>query len=384
MTAAALPSGVDRDGFAILGRCAYLHSAVKGALHDDVRRALADYLDDWDRLGASWEPWLEAIEDCRAAFAELVGAAPADVFAAGSVSATLTAVLSALDLTERREILVFAEDFPTIVDVARSARERGATLRVLSAPEDGAQLLQLVEQAASERTCAVLVQWIHHVARYELDLAAFAERCHRAGALAIVDGYHGVGALAVDAPATGIDVLACGAMKYLLGGAGGLALAYCAPALSAAARPLVSGWLGSTDPFARDRLGLVPPAGARRFEAGLNSVADAFMLRAGLAHVTSWPATAASEHVRAQTAWLAGAVSELLGNRVRVAGPALAFSVADAPALVRELATRDVIAGSWGPWIRLSIHAYTTDDDVRAAASALRAIGASPALRPPG
>jgi selenocysteine lyase/cysteine desulfurase len=378
----SLPAAVDRTGFAILGECTYLNSAVKGALHADVRTAASEYLDDWDRAGAPWDLWLSAVEDCRAHFARLVGVSAADVFVSGSVSVALASVVTALDLRTRPELLIFDDDFPTLGDVALGARRVGAEVRVMPAPDTGDDLVAAVEREATGRAAAVVAQWIHHAGRYELDLEAFATACHRAGAYAVVDGYHGIGAIDVRAGASGVDVLTSGAMKYLLGSAGGLALAYCSPELVAAARPIVGGWLGSADPFARDRGQLPPPATARKFETGLTAIADAFMLRAALTRITRWRMRDVEGHVRALAAVLEDELRPVVDEPscLRSSGPLVALRARDAPRLVSQLASHDVVVGSWQDWVRFSLHGYNDGDDVERAARALAAIRDSTAL----
>lgn len=369
-------AAVDRTGFEILERCAYLNSAVKGALHQNVRASLEEYLDEWDRLGAPWDSWLQALEDCRAEYAALVGVDAQHVFATGSVSTGLASLLTSLDYTTRDEVVVVADDFPTIFDVVQGSERLGARVRTVRSPTGSEDLLELLAHAVNEKTRAVVVQWVHHVGRYVLDLDAFAGVCHARGALAVVDGYHGVGVLPLDLSRTKVDVLICGAMKYLLAGAGGLALAYCSPDVSVGARPLLAGWLGSADPFGRDRSTAGPGIGARRFEAGLNSVADAFMLRASLGLVSSWDMRSVAEHACHLADELGSTLIDLGAAEVRIAGPSVAARVPDVERTVAGLESRGVVAGSWGPWIRFSCHGYNNGADIAAAADGFRKVQA--------
>lgn len=79
-----------------------------------------------------------------------------------------------------------------------------------------------------------------------LPLRALADLCHRHGAELFVDAIQAVGGLPVDVTATGVDYLAAGAHKWLMGieGAGFL---YIAPTRVAALRPVVASWLSHED-----------------------------------------------------------------------------------------------------------------------------------------
>ncbi len=87
-----------RERFPIFEHTTYVNSCSQGALSIDVREAYGAYLDGWDAHGAEWEHWVERAEAARAAFAQLVGAAPDEVAVTTSVSQGVSGVVSALPL----------------------------------------------------------------------------------------------------------------------------------------------------------------------------------------------------------------------------------------------------------------------------------------------
>src|SRR5262249_23746453 len=81
-----------------------------------------------------------------------------------------------------------------------------------------------------------------------MPVEAMAALCHAAGAEIFVDAVQCCGAVPLDAGAAGIDYLASGSHKWLMGleGAGFL---YVSPDRVDALRPNVAGWLSHEDPL---------------------------------------------------------------------------------------------------------------------------------------
>ncbi|MGW1061826.1 aminotransferase class V-fold PLP-dependent enzyme [Micromonospora rubida] len=361
----ALP---DRARFPILARRSYLNSAAKGALCVAVRDAALDSLDQWDHEGAPWDVWLGEIERTREQFAALVGAHQEQVFVTGSVSAAFTALLAGLDYRDRPDLLLVEGDFPTLGDAALAARRLGAEPRFLR-PTAPASVTRTIAAALRPSTRAVVVSAVHHAGAFALDLPLLAEACRAQGALCLVDGYHGLGATALDVRTASIDALVTGSMKYLLGSAGGYALAYCGPRLLTHAEPIPHGWLGSVDPFAGHRGAVPRHTGARRYDAGLPSILAAACARAGLDEVLSWDRAATADRIRGLVEHCAARLVEDIlidPSELRTAGPLVCVRQPDPAAaseLVRRLAADGVVTGSWQEWLRISWHAYNDAAD---------------------
>jgi selenocysteine lyase/cysteine desulfurase len=81
-----------------------------------------------------------------------------------------------------------------------------------------------------------------------MPVEAMATLCHEAGAELFVDAVQAVGAVPLDAGAAGIDYLAAGSHKWLMGSEGAGFL-YVSPDRVAALRPRVAGWLSHEDPI---------------------------------------------------------------------------------------------------------------------------------------
>jgi len=214
----AVPSGgvgeAIRGRFPVFRDKVYVNSCSQGALSDAVRAAYEEYLAGWDENGAEWEHWVERSEAARIAFADLLGAAPDDVAIQTSVSAAVSGLVSALQFRgERNRIVISANEFPTIGQIAHAQELRGAeVVQVEPDPEAYAA-------AIDERTALVCSTFVSYRTGAVHDVESIYGIAREHGALMLVDGYQGLGALPLEAAKAG-DVVVGGTVKYLLASAG--------------------------------------------------------------------------------------------------------------------------------------------------------------------
>jgi selenocysteine lyase/cysteine desulfurase len=178
-----------------------------------------------------------------------------------------------------------------------------------------------------------------------------------------------------------------GALKYLLGPPG-IAFLYVRRALIERLEPLVTGWFGRADPFAFALEPLDWSATARRFETGSPAVPNAFAAAAGLELLSEVGADRIAHRIALLVERFAG------GARARgfdVAtpadparrGPLVVVRSRDAQALVTRLGQRGIVASARGTGLRVSFHAYNTEEDVEAVLAALDAEAALVTLAAP-
>jgi cysteine desulfurase/selenocysteine lyase len=103
-----------------------------------------------------------------------------------------------------------------------------------------------------KRVKCLSVSWIGFANGAKLDLVRIGRMCRDRGVFFVVDAMQGLGAFTLDARAANIDVLACGAQKWLLG-PWGSAFAYVRSELIETLEPPVVGWMApkGTDDFSR-------------------------------------------------------------------------------------------------------------------------------------
>ena len=357
-----------RSSFPIFEHRVYLNSCSQGALANQVRAAYESFLAGWEREGAQWGAWIERNELVRRAWADLVNASLDAVAVTTSVSAGLSAFVSSLDLTgERNRIVITDYEFPTAGQIAFAQEARGAQIVIVPA-HDGTVSLEDIEQAVDERTALVVMTHVCFRNGSRLDPKAVARIAHAQGALIAVDSYQAIGSVPIDVVDLDVDVLVCGALKYLLGSAG-LGFLYVRPSLIDDRVPTATGWFADSDIFAMDHRRYSPSPTARRFESGTPPVPNLFAGLAGIELVGSVGVPVVAAHVQDLVDRFRGGLDELGATMVTPAardrrGAMLAVASTDDNALVVELDAMGIGTSCRDGNLRLSMHLYNSTDDV--------------------
>ncbi len=342
----------------------------------DLTRAAAErFLDSWNRTGMDWDAWMAEVDAAKAAFARLIGADADEIALTTSVSVATASLASALDLSERDTIVISGAEFPTVAHVWQAQLARGA--RVAWAPVRGDVVeLDAYEAAIHDRTRVVSACHAYYQNGFKQDVGTIAELAHAHGALIYVDAYQTLGTEPIDVKELGVDVLASGNLKFLMGVAG-VAFLYVRRELIERLHPTVTGWFGREDPFAfrADRLDWA--ATARRLETGTPPVPSVYIARAGMEMLESIGLDAIGEWNRVLSGRLAeGGVARGL----RLHGPAdpdlraptTAFVVpGDSHEVEAAMRRRGVLPSARGPVLRLAPHFFNTLDDVDTALDTL-------------
>src|SRR5262245_13275682 len=366
-----------RSRFPIFERQTYINSCSQGALSFEVRAAYDAYLADWDAKGSPWEYWVERGEAMRGAFARLINARPAEVAVMTSVSAAVSALLSALDFRGRRAKIVVADfAFPTVGQLAHAQELRGA--RVVHVPVAGNVIpYEAFERAIDEETALVALSHVSFRTGARQDVAAIAHLAHRHGALVLLDSYQALGTTPIDVRQLGVDFLVGGTLKYLLASAG-LAFLYARGDLVPHLKPTAIGWFSQDDIFAMDIYHNTPARDARRFEAGTPPVPNIYAGLAGMQVVERIGVEAIEAHVRELNDHLIAGAMRAGFNVVTPLKPSrrgalITIKSRDVTALVGRLAERGIITSSRESNLRVSPHFYNNHADVERVLEALRA-----------
>jgi len=356
-----------RTRFPIFERLVYINSCSQGALSDSVRAAYDEYLTGWDERGAPWDYWVERTEAARGVFARLVNAQPDDVAVTTSLSAGVSALASAIDFSVRPKVVISDYEFPTIGQIWHAQQLRGAEVHVV-APED-------VEEAIDERTAVVSITGVCYRNGARLPVEEIARVGREHGALVVLDAYQAAGTYPLDVTELGVDVLASGVLKYLLGSAG-LGFMWVRPGLSTELVPTETGWFADRDIFEMDHTRYAPSPTARRFQSGTPPVPSIYAGIAGIELMLEIGVAATREHVSALNDRLIDGVDDLGGTVVTPRDPErrgalVCVASTDAPGLVAELGKDGIVTSDRDGNLRVSAHAYNTVEDIDAVLAAL-------------
>jgi len=358
-----------RDEFPIFRHAIYLNSCSLGALSTRSRARVGEYLDLWERRGASawYDVWWAALGELRERYARAVGAAAAEVALHANISSTLTAVAEALDYRARPKIVVTSLDFPTIAYQWLAKAGEGVEVEVVESPDGIEVPLERIERAIDGRTALVATSHVFFASGAIQDVAAVAEIAHRKGALLLVDGYQAAGQLPVDVRQLDADFYCAGGLKWLLGGSG-IAFLYVRPDLVRALNPRTTGWFAHRDQFRFDPRTLVRHDDARRFEAGTPGMAAVYAQLGGLDVLEELGAAQVRQDTMALTEDLI-ARARAAGLEPRVAATPDARSgivmlpSADPARDIRRRAAANIIVDARPGHVRVSPYFYNVPDD---------------------
>jgi selenocysteine lyase/cysteine desulfurase len=191
------------------------------------------------------------------------------------------------------------------------------------------------------------------------------------------------GAVPVTMSDWGVDALVCSGYKWL-SAPGGVALLAVTEDLAADVPRLV-GWKGSATPFAFTPQELSLAGDARRFELSTMSYSSALGLLASIRMLGGVGLSSIQEHADRLATSLVQRVAPLGWSPFRplddqsASGHIVSLRHPTAPVEHVQAALADersVITSSRGGGIRVSLHLYNSEDDVRALADGLESIGA--------
>ncbi len=373
------PFEAQRALFPILARKAQLSSCSQSAVSTTVSDAIARYMASWADKGMDWGGWAGVLDQAKAGFARLIGADAADIAVMSCVSDLASSIGNCLSFdADRNGIVLGAIDFPSLGHVWLAQQPRGAAVRFVESDAGGEIALEDYAQAIDARTRLVSISQVSYANGFKQDIAAIAQLARARGALLLVDAYQSAGVMQIDVMRDGIDMLVCGAQKYLLG-CPGIAFMYVRRDLAQQLRPANTGWFGRVNPFAFDIRTLDYAQGARRFDTGTPPYINAAAAGAGMALLNSLDMA----QVEAYIEHLSGvALTQAARYGLPIASPLdprrkgsnTAIRVNDSADVERRMADAGYIVSARGSVIRIAPHFYNTEEDVAGAIAALARI----------
>ena len=371
-----------RQQIPLLTNNVYLDNAGAGPPPVSVHAAMQSFLTEWRDYGEKWEAWLLEIVSARELFASLINATLDEVACVPNVSSGLAAIGTALPIQRGQNIVVSELNFPTNVYIWHAMKRKAllSEVRVLKA-ENGQIPISEFERAIDDKTVAVSLDYVSWINGCREDVRAITQIAHSHGALMLVDAFHAIGVIPVDARKLGVDVLACGTYKWLMG-PHGTAFLYVSREALDRLDPGIVGWHGISDsvvarvrskqetferPF--DLSGVAPAKDATRFEWGTWSVITVVGAKAALEFTLKYAPEEREPLVERLNERLVDGLRRI-GKRItsplekgRRSG-IVTFQVDDAAQVSRKLQQEHVVVAPRVNTLRVSPHFYNTDNEI--------------------
>jgi selenocysteine lyase/cysteine desulfurase len=356
----------------------YLNAAATGPL---PARTAAE-LDRWTALRG--KPWKIALDEqfdtlakARRLCAGVIGADPEEIALTPNTSTGLNIAAQILPIERNKVIIGYDGEFPANVYpwMAIERRTAGAArfeqMKLL--PNGLPDWESLPARLDLGDVSVVAISWVSFVSGDRADLETIGTMCRERGIWFVVDAIQGVGTTPLDVHKCKIDILACGAQKWLLS-PWGSGFCYVRHDLVQNLEPRTVGWLamrGSEDFSHILEYNLNYEDDARRFEVATIPYQDMAGMNASLELLGEIGLDVVSNTIHSLAGRLVAGISTIKNLSLmtpsdpnRRAG-IVSFTVEDAEAVSKRLNDGGVshsIRG--GGVIRMAPHIYNTEQEI--------------------
>lgn len=152
----------------------------------------------------------------RSHLARIIGSNENEIALISGATQGIGIVAAGLQLQPGDEVIVAASNFPSNLFTWLHLRRLGVRVHVLR-DDPGPFQVEDVARAFTPRTRLLALDWVEFSTGRRIDLAALGELAHQRGALFVVDGTQGAGALELNIHELPVDVFVAAAYKWLLG-----------------------------------------------------------------------------------------------------------------------------------------------------------------------
>lgn len=357
--------------FPITERYAFLNHAATAPLGRHVRDALAAFAER--RQHEPFDLLRRELGQLQRRFkaqaAQLINAArPDEIVAMPNTAAGINTAANSLPLVAGDNVIILDGDYPANVYPWHNLAHRGITVRQI-AQHDGGLDLDTLLAAINRRTRVVALSSVMFATGVRNDLATVGRLCKERDIFFVVDAIQSVGVLPVDVQDWHVDMLACGAQKWLLGewGAGFL---YCRHELIEQLTPgAYVGTYSVVDPLNYLDYNFTLQPTAERFTIGSQNWLGMIALEASLTVLLELGIERIAARVLALTDLLIADLQRL-GYPIRSPlEPARRSAIvvvehSEPETAYRRLLDGGVVTAVRGGGVRISPHCYNTEEDV--------------------
>jgi selenocysteine lyase/cysteine desulfurase len=370
-----ISSPFDRSDYPSLRQSVYLNQASLGLIGQPAVTAMHTFIDTVARHGNLYMSDRDEVAysaTLRDRASRLLHCDSEQVAIVASASEILGQLPMLLQPRPKSTILAVSSDFPAVTRPwLRLSALKDHTVRFVD-DQPTCDLTDTLIEAIDESTSVVAVSSVQYATGTVVDIPRLRESTVKVGAHLIVDATQAAGATRVDAAAWDADAVVVSGYKWL-GGHGGVALAIMSPLLLEQMPPL-PGWMGASAPFCFDATSVSLASDARRYTQSTMSYASMAGLVVAVEQLLALGDARIEAHARSLAATLVNDVSQYGWQPFRSVGdPAgsphiisLGRPRESAQAIVERLRSHNIVCGTRGGRIRISLAPYNDASDVNA------------------
>jgi selenocysteine lyase/cysteine desulfurase len=356
-----------RKLFPITQSHVYLAIAAANPGASTVVSAIQRFFEDLQSGKGRMDLWQEKVKETKGNIARLIYCDPDEICLVKNTSEGLNIAAQGIPLQRGEAVIINDLENPNnIYNWLNLKRTKGIEIKIIRSKNCRLDLQEMIE-AVDAKTRVVSVSHVTPYYGFRSDLARLSTVCKQKGIYLVVDGIQAVGVIATDVRQLGIDVLACGGHKGLLGtfGTGFLYLnrETCGDILPPyLAKAGVEG--GSEFPYAG-----TPYNDARRFDIGNQNYPGIYGLNEGIRLILELGIQNIEKRVMLLT--------DLLIKRLREEdfhinsslvpeerSGIVSFNISEPTKVQELLRQRNMIVSVRRNAIRVSLHFYNTEEEV--------------------
>ena len=361
-------------------RCVYLNHASTGPLPQRARRAIEEFTAQRAAAFRLNDLRLQGVlNDARLRAARLIHADVGEIALTTNTSYGLNLAARMLPLEPDDVVLVSDGEFPANVFPWRQLADKGVRMELLPVTGDGwPDEALMLERMRDQRVRVLAISHVQFHTGYRANLARLGSAARASGTWLVVDAIQALGQVPFDVRETPVDILACGAQKWLLS-PWGSGFCYVRRELVTRLEPPFAGWSAfqGTDNYSSlcDYGGPLRDD-ARRFEL----ITLPFQDMLGMSYALDLLDQIGIERIEAHLAELGAPVLDWAARRgVRVVSPRgarssgmVCLAARDlAPDVADQLREAGIVASVREGALRLAPHCYNTLEEMERVADAL-------------
>lgn len=272
-----------RTHFPALGEWTYLNTATYGLVPSVAVEAITEHFEQRNRTASlDFLSWFDRADRIRAKIARWFGGAPEDVAFIPSAGVGLSWLLHGRSWKPGDRILTLENEFPNNIYAPALLGRLG--VEVDRVPGGGGFDPARLLDSFTDDTRMVLISALDYASGLRAPLADIGREARRRGALFVVDGTQGAGAIPLDVDELAIDAFLCHAYKWMCSPSG-VGFLYVSPDARKEVAPTAVSWRSHRDWREVDNLhhgSPDVPDEAAKLEGGILNFAGLFAMEAVL------------------------------------------------------------------------------------------------------
>ncbi len=360
-----------RQFFPITKSKVFMDHARLSPCSELVRREINRYLQERIDRNGDWHHLYDRAIEAKKLFASLIKADINEIAFMSNTSQGINTIVNGLHIPDGSNVVTDNLEYPSVVYPWLSLQKR-KNIRVRSVKAiDGVVHLEDVEQMVDDNTIAIAISHVEYQNGFRNDLKALSDIAHEHDAYLLVDAIQSVGALEVDVKNLGVDFLATGGYKWLLGPVG-TAFLYVDKQYIESIDPIDTGWASPSrrNASSLNNKRLILSDNADRFEIGTFNAMGFVGLAASIKLLLDFGSSNVARRIMHLIDYL---INHLMEKGVEIQSPLdsqyrsgiLNVKVNHLESADEKLQSKDVYISAFPPLkgVRISPHFYNTEEE---------------------